>query len=83
MGTQEPPAVCWFPTVKVQKPMTFGLNLPMIPALSTEKSVHFTSTQRIESMNDLHRSARISKRPTTSGRAREPPANGKSVAASS
>ena len=52
-GQPDPPAVGRFVTVKVQKPMTFGINLPMIPALSTGFTVRGTSTQRIESMNDL------------------------------
>ena len=52
-GTPDPPAVGNYLTVRVAKPLTFKIHLPMIPALDTGFTIRGTSTQRIESMGTL------------------------------
>ena len=51
-GIQDPPAVGNYLTVRVQKPLTFKVHLPLIPDLDTGFTIRGTSTQRIESMGD-------------------------------
>jgi hypothetical protein len=47
------PTVGNYLTVKVEKPLTFKIHLPLIPALDTGFTIRGTSTQRIESMGSL------------------------------
>lgn len=52
-GVQDPPAVGKYLTVRVEKPLTFKVRLPLIPDLDTGFTIRGTSTQRIESMGSL------------------------------
>lgn len=44
------PAVGSYLTVRVSKPLTFKIHLPLIPALDTGFTIRGTSTQRIENL---------------------------------